>query len=151
MKYAFHFPVGFLTLLDPISISELAACLGALKTVYPLLAVDALVFFAGEAMDDLVFLAGEDVLRALVFLVALVFLAGADVAGAGVAEATGLVLFDGPGVAEAAALFLFAGPGVAVAVAGLFLAMAGADGADGGGGGGGGGATAPIVALLDEE
>ena len=134
MKYAFHFPVGFLTLLDPISISELAACLGALKTVYPLLAVDALVFFAGEAMDDLVFLAGEDVLGALVFLVALVFLAGADVAGAG--------------VAEAAALFLFAGPGVAVAVAGLFLAMAGADGADGGGGGGG---TTPVVALVDEE
>lgn len=132
MKYAFHFPVGFLTLLDPISISELAACLGALKTVYPLLAVDALVFFAGEAMDDLVFLAGEDVLGAPVFLVALVFLAGADVAGAG--------------VAEAAALFLFAGPGVAVAVAGLFLAMAGADGADGGGG-----ATTPVVALVDEE
>lgn len=132
MKYAFHFPVGFLTLLDPISISELAACLGALKTVYPLLAVDALVFFAGEAMDDLVFLAGEDVLGALVFLVALVFLAGANVAGAG--------------VAKAAALFLFAGPGVAVAVAGLFLAMAGADG-----GGGGEGATAPVEALVDEE
>ena len=130
MKYAFHFPVGFLTLLDPISISELAACLGALKTVYPLLVVDALVFFAGEAMDDLVFLAGEDVLGALVFLVALVFLAGADVAGAG--------------VAEAAALFLFAGPGVVVA--GLFLALAGADGADGGGG-----ATTPVVALVDEE
>ena len=77
-------------------------------------------------MDDLVFLAGEDVLGApvflvaLVFLVSLVFLAGADVAGAG--------------VAEAAPLFLFAGPGVVVAVAGLFLAMAGADGADGGGG-----------------
>ena len=83
-------------------------------------------------MDDLVFLAGEDVLGALVFLVALVFLAGADVAGAG--------------VAEAAPLFLFAGPGVVVAVAGLFLAMAGADGADGGGGG-----TTPVVALVDEE
>lgn len=86
-------------------------------------------------MDDLVFLAGEDVLGALVFLVALVFLAGADVAGAG--------------VAEAAPLFLFAGPGVVVAVAGLFLAMAGADGADGGGGGGG--ATTPVEALVDEE
>lgn len=102
--------------------------------MYPLLAVDALVFFAGEAMDDLVFLAGEDVLGALVFLVALVFLAGADVAGAG--------------VAEAAPLFLFAGPGVAVVAAGLFL-----DGADGAGGadGGGGGGTTPIVALVDEE
>ena len=66
-------------------------------------------------MDDLVFLAGEDVLGALVFLVALVFLAGADVAGAG--------------VAEAATLFLFAGLGGAVDVAGLFLAMGGADGA----------------------
>ena len=81
-------------------------------------------------MDDLVFLAGEDVLGAPVFLVALVFLAGA-------------------GVAEAAPLFLFAGPGVVVAVAGLFLAMAGADGADGGGGGGG--ATTPVEALVDEE
>ena len=47
----------------------------------PLLAVDTLVFFAEEAMDDLVFLAGEDVLGALVFLVAtagaLVFLVAA--------------------------------------------------------------------------
>ncbi len=72
-------------------------------------------------------------LGAPVFLVALVFLAGADVAGAG--------------VAEAAPLFLFAGPGVAMDVAGLFLAMAGADGTDGGGGG----ATTPVVALVDEE
>ena len=52
----------------------------------------------------------------------------------------------GVGVAEAAALFLFAGPGVVVAVVGLFLAMAGVDGADGGGG-----ATTPVVALVDEE
>ena len=38
-----------------------------------------------------------------------------------------------------------------MAVAGLFLAMAGADGADGGGGGEGGGATTPVEALVDEE